>query len=1344
MCLTITPRIPVSSITQHHSKYNKHSTHRVILLQAQDAVMSSGPSTQEAAYRDAQLDQLDKIKQQLAEAIEREEALQATVKKLQDEQLKQVASRGSSCRSEQPVLPTNAASSAQQQPQRATAGANDFSFYSTPAPAHPASLESLQRPHVGQSKINNGKQAESNVDTDVGIAADTASKGQRSMVGGSSTRALRFDLLEKDQNAEGSGSSPSSAATSRDRSSTAHVEDRSKKIPPTLEFVKLQADRSRSPFPIWKMANLHVKQVQHHFAEPAKELNQLHRPMICNMSYWKGDELRTCIMARIFMIIATEIPKQKAVFGSDQIPQEHGGGPWYAAARSCFEPTRLVVGSEVRHTEVVVKGLTQLSKTPETICQAFFCFFAEGVLPFIMVRNRGGANVGKDDMYDAVLQMNLDISVIFDEITKSALYSHHPEFDRIKDTDFHLTPRCTSGNAEWVDIHGPGNYALKYPQVIISCTNVNAVNRMTETSKGRSLGSNMQMSAIEFLSGYRLGGDRENANPHVPYIWNLDAISGVSQKEFQKEFQKAAIALLFDEDDANRSSTGREKTDKLLHQMCPRLSNMVEDMKKSAEDSRNELEEIMETMDEDDEVSPQVDVRDGQGEKDGDREAEKFYTKFKNLQLRARVARVYTYTATPITLLHEVVDSASKLEIIMIELTPGRNYVGYTTEKSRKKWPWLQKDIEIMPLPNRVGRQKFPLSFMYPKIMRKYFRSDFKDDDPMPHPFHNATNGRITLYKKDTDELMTLLDPHNNNEPMEQSAGWLKNKALKSLEQDQGRMTQFWREDGNNLVGVLRDIHEKKQLYPQGYRNLLYMTNFSKLERDQVLVVQKVLSLDGGQRELVDGLICMEFTYKHVRFSWRVSTRADGAPFVDPQCMSDSAKSLMNSDDPVGFSFGKSAMMSGGKDGEIQTLEILVPNINWGYSVLWKYMETKREYDSSFFLKVMVVTGEIGARGVRYKTAKTHKFVLTDMYHAFAVSNTQQITAHGTGVVQAIGRLCTMSADISECPTIKLWIPEDCWSLVELWMECLDLLPDLLEIKRKRNILTMDELLAQVTQDNFLSQVEFPNVKYLRRLLTAPTGHNKSGDPYFSRPSHLLKPAKDLSNQLFQHPNCQPVEPLQLGAGHDERRHRIAEQYVEMAAMDESASDEAMPQDPLLPWVAPGEKSFPEPKSLPRRTVNRNSSKRMERDLSKTHTEVMAMVKADSDLSDVYNIAEKNFSEDIGTGNEDGCPGTMVVDAKLIDSYGGTAEDFAQKLQSDREINVEACLLCLVTLKVLQASSNFPAGRRQKKTRYWLMTDRGSAVLVDDDRLDTRGDDDGLDTQRSVAKRGRPQGEKDI
>ena len=63
-------------------------------------------------------------------------------------------------------------------------------------------------------------------------------------------------------------------------------------------------------------------------------------------------------------------------------------------AWACFPPARVGRSSRLRHAEVVVKGLMQLSKTPQTICQACFCFFAEGVVLSIMVRNKGGANVG--------------------------------------------------------------------------------------------------------------------------------------------------------------------------------------------------------------------------------------------------------------------------------------------------------------------------------------------------------------------------------------------------------------------------------------------------------------------------------------------------------------------------------------------------------------------------------------------------------------------------------------------------------------------------------------------------------------------------------------------------------------------------------------------------------------------------------------------------------------------------------------------------------------------------------------------------------------------------------------
>jgi hypothetical protein len=516
------------------------------------------------------------------------------------------------------------------------------------------------------------------------------------------------------------------------------------------------------------MANLHVDQADH-FPEPPKELHQLHRRMICNMSYWKRDELRTCVMARILMILATKAPKQEAVFGSDQIPQEHGGGPWYEAgsvglpeflSNKEYEST-----CQMRHVEMLIKGLTQLSKTPETICQAFFSFFAEGVLPIIMVRNKGGANVGTADMEDAVIQMNREISTIFEKI--SPMYSHHVEFHRIKNTDFHLTPRCTSSKPPaWLDFHGDGNYELKYPQVLISCTNVNAVKRMTETTKGTSLGSNMRMSLIELLSGYRCSGDKEHANPHVPYIYNWD------RYRKGKEFPKAAIALLFDEDDANRSSTGREKTDTLLHAICPKLKNMTEDMRNLANKYQGKAENAVEGASGGEEECSDEEDQDGREEKD-------FYKQFQ-LQLRARVARVYAYTATPITVLHEIAGSVSQVEVIMTELKPGKNYVGYKTDRSPEKWPWLIKNIEIVELHNRIRREVFPLKAIYGPIVRRYVDPHFKDGDTMPEPFKTYNNGTIRLNKKDEGVVMELLDP-DNNARMLQSALWLKQKVLNTV-----------------------------------------------------------------------------------------------------------------------------------------------------------------------------------------------------------------------------------------------------------------------------------------------------------------------------------------------------------------------------------------------------------------------------------------------------------------------------------------------------------------------------------------------------------------------------------
>jgi len=94
-----------------------------------------------------------------------------------------------------------------------------------------------------------------------------------------------------------------------------------------------------------------------------------------------------------------------------------------------------------------------------------------------------------------------------------------------------------------------------------------------------------------------------------------------------------------------------------------------------------------------------------------------------------------------------------------------------------------------------------------------------------------------------------------------QTAGWLMDKTRKAVAQSKVRIDQFWREDGVNLVKVLRDIHKNQEAYLQGYRNLLVMTNFSRGEKDQVKVVKMMMSLDGENEVLTNRLICIEFTY---------------------------------------------------------------------------------------------------------------------------------------------------------------------------------------------------------------------------------------------------------------------------------------------------------------------------------------------------------------------------------------------------------------------------------------------------------------------------------------------------
>jgi hypothetical protein len=189
----------------------------------------------------------------------------------------------------------------------------------------------------------------------------------------------------------------------------------------------------------------------------------------------------------------------------------------------------------------------------------------------------------------------------------------------------------------------------------------------------------------------------------------------------------------------------------------------------------------------------------------------------------------------------------------------------------------------------------------------------------------------------------------------------------------------------------------------------------------------------------------------------------------------------------------------------------------------------------------------------------------------------------------------TATPDVSEGTTMHLtapWIPADCWTLTKLWMECFDMLPELLHYKREKEterkcILSWEDVLKLVTQDPKQPLGVFT------KMLTAPTGHKKNGDAFYGRPDHLLGPNKKRSELLANDEKCVPVDALKL-SNPEEARETVRNTYVQMV-VDETNTPGIESDDEdhahQLPLVAPGQKSIAEPKPLARAPVHRDDSK---------------------------------------------------------------------------------------------------------------------------------------------------------
>jgi hypothetical protein len=232
-----------------------------------------------------------------------------------------------------------------------------------------------------------------------------------------------------------------------------------------------------------------------------------------------------------------------------------------------------------------------------------------------------------------------------------------------------------------------------------------------------------------------------------------------------------------------------------------------------------------------------------------------------------------------------------------------------------------------------------------------------------------------------------------------------------------------------------------------------------------------------------------------------------------------------------------------------------IPNINYAYSLLWKYKEKMTQKAAtrgeSFFVKFLLFVGEIGGRGARYKTHDNHQFVLTDMMYSFSVKLNGQITTHAAAAIQAVGRLCTLVVDVESAPPITLWTPTACWLYIEDWMNTMNELPLFFSLQKPDE--STEDVLKRVCLD--AGGLGCPS---LRRMFGGVTGTSSTGTEYFARIDHQLQKGKEVATQMStacKAVNCVPA-PLPIEDHSDDINHRHRQRLSELAAQRQGEIDQ--------------------------------------------------------------------------------------------------------------------------------------------------------------------------------------------
>ena len=324
-------------------------------------------------------------------------------------------------------------------------------------------------------------------------------------------------------------------------------------------------------------------------------------------------------------------------------------------------------------------------------------------------------------------------------------------------------------------------------------------------------------------------------------------------------------------------------------------------------------------------------------------------------------------------------------------------------------------------------------------------------------PFTVRADGAITVTKKALAESGEVV------EAGEKSASDLK-KIVDEAQKESGRRGHKVLESDGSGIAMMLESMSKRPGSEEPERRALIVSNYTKTEVQKLQLAKHILLGDVTLEGSLSGsclcdLFIIIFDHKNLRIMWR-GQQTDSEGEITIASDHDSLKVLaaIQEASPELYNGCRTADLRKGTDPRIEnydesaTIKMFCTkfvNINHAYSALHLYARNRRvlEGHSAFKLKTVALAGDLGGRGVNYKPhgykhdpmrgtwiVQPHQGYLTDMFFMFDAVKNRQITTHGEYILQAIGRLCTLTTDQSlalmETTPPRLWTSSSCYHVI--------------------------------------------------------------------------------------------------------------------------------------------------------------------------------------------------------------------------------------------------------------------------------------------------------------------------